>query len=277
MSSHDGSSGTSSRLQAANKSTFWDPTVNDNEEPSEQCLIRIKRDIAHLLSQPLPGAFVCPDEQDLTRIHALVVGPAGTPYVGGFFYLLLKCPPDYPASPPRARLMTTDAGRVKFSPNLEENGKICLSILGTGPGPAWSPDHGLGGVLLAFQSLMTRSPYRDEPGYEVQNQSHKVSRYDAIILHETIRVAVCDQVEACLRGKSSLPPALREQVLVWFPGFYDMYEAAVSAQLHLTGSEMTDPYGDWRGVFQYETLLTRLRNLKEWVAKWNEAPVHTHM
>ncbi|KAK8777651.1 hypothetical protein V5799_029009 [Amblyomma americanum] len=266
----------SSGLQAANNRTAWDPTVNDCEQPSQQCLFRVRREIADLNAHPLPGAFVAADEQDLTRIHALVVGPGGTPYEGGFFYYMLKCPPDYPVSPPRARLMTTDAGLVKFSPNFEENGKICLSILGTGPGPAWSQYHGLGGVLLSFQSLMTVSPYRDEPGYEAQNQSRNVSRYDAIILHETIRVAVCDQVEACLRGTSSLPPTLREQVLLWFPGFCDKYEQAVGAHLHLTGSEMTDPYGDWRGVFQYETLLERLQNVKEGIAKRSGARVRTH-
>ncbi|KAH9375391.1 hypothetical protein HPB48_017181 [Haemaphysalis longicornis] len=63
-------------------------------------------------------------------IHALIVGPRSTPYEGGLFHFLLKCPPDYPIRPPRVRLMTTDGGAVRFGPNLYADGKVCLSILG---------------------------------------------------------------------------------------------------------------------------------------------------
>lgn len=262
---------TTAAVAAATASNDWDPTAHDDELPSDECLARVKHELAELEARPLPSAFVAAEAKDVTKINALIVGPQGTPFEGGFFYVLIKCPPNYPNSPPRARLMTTDAGRVKFSPNLHENGKMCLSILGTGPGPSWSPNYGVAGVLLNVQSLMTESPYHDEPGYEVQNQSRKLSRYDAIIQHETIRVAVCDQLDACLRGTSSLPEPFREQLFQGFPKFYAKYEEAVKSQMHLTGSQMNDPFGDWRGTFQYETLLTRLQNLKEEVTKRNGA------
>ncbi|XP_037579423.1 ubiquitin-conjugating enzyme E2 Z-like [Dermacentor silvarum] len=64
-------------------------------------------------------------------------GPSGTPYDGGVFRYLLKRPIDFPAEPPRVRLMTTDAGRVWFAPNLNVDGMVCLSLLGTWPGPVW--------------------------------------------------------------------------------------------------------------------------------------------
>ncbi|KAH6933619.1 hypothetical protein HPB50_016807 [Hyalomma asiaticum] len=278
MSSNDCSNGAPLGQGAPNPATAsaamlneWDPTAHDGEVPSDECVARVKRELAELEARPLPSAFVAADPKDVTKIHALVVGPPGTPFEGGFFYVLIKCPPNYPITPPRARLMTTDAGRVKFSPNLHENGKMCLSILGTGPGPSWNPAYGVAAVLLTVQSLMTESPYHDEPGYEVQNQSRKLSRYDSIIQHETIRVAVCDQVEACLRGTSSLPKPFWEKLFEGFPKFYDKYEQVVKSQMHLTGSQMNDPYGDWRGTFQYETLLTRLQKLKEEVDKRNEA------
>ncbi|KAL1478213.1 hypothetical protein MTO96_016400 [Rhipicephalus appendiculatus] len=256
---------------AAAAANAWDPTAHDDEVPSAECLERVKRELADLEAQPLPCAFVTDRPQGRhqdPRAHRWSRGHAVRRR------LLLRppqvSPPNYPASPPRARLMTTDAGRVKFSPNLHENGKMCLSILGTGPGPSWDNAYGVAGVLLTVQSLMTESPYHDEPGYEVQNQSRKLSRYDSIIQHETIRVAVCDQVDACLRGTSSLPEPFWEQLFQGFPKFYDKYEAAVKSQLHLSGSQMNDPFGDWRGTFQYGTLLTRLQNLKAQVDKRNE-------
>lgn len=66
----------------------------------------------------------------LLQIHALITGPFDTPYEGGFYYFLIRCPPDYPIRPPRVKLMTTGGGQVRFNPNLYRNGKVCLSILG---------------------------------------------------------------------------------------------------------------------------------------------------
>lgn len=45
------------------------------------------------------------------QVHALISGPSDTPYEGGFFYFLLKVPPDYPSSPPLCRIMTTEQVR----------------------------------------------------------------------------------------------------------------------------------------------------------------------
>ena len=63
-------------------------------------------------------------------MHVLVTGPFDTPYEGGLFHFFIRFPPNYPFSPPRVKFMTTDDGRVRFNPNLYQNGKVCLSILG---------------------------------------------------------------------------------------------------------------------------------------------------
>lgn len=64
------------------------------------------------------------------QIHALITGPFDTPYEGGFFLFLFRCPPDYPIHPPRVKLITTGNNTVRFNPNFYRNGKVCLSILG---------------------------------------------------------------------------------------------------------------------------------------------------
>ncbi|KAH8041463.1 hypothetical protein HPB51_015825 [Rhipicephalus microplus] len=103
-----------------------------------------------------PGIFISAEEHNVTNIHALILGPPGTPYEGGFFHFLIKCPADYPHSPPRVRLMTTDAGRVRFGPSFYENGKVCLGLLGTSSyGTTWSSSQCLGNVLYTIKSLMT--------------------------------------------------------------------------------------------------------------------------
>jgi len=80
----------------------WDPLESqdwDAAKPSEQCFLRIKRDMMTIFQEPPPGMFIAPDEQDMTKIHALVTGPFDTPYEGGFFYFLIRCPPNYPPFP----------------------------------------------------------------------------------------------------------------------------------------------------------------------------------
>jgi hypothetical protein len=35
--------------------------------------------------------------------------------------------------------LTTGGGSVRFNPNLYNGGDVCLSLLGTWPGPGWQP------------------------------------------------------------------------------------------------------------------------------------------
>ncbi|KAH6932342.1 hypothetical protein HPB50_004865 [Hyalomma asiaticum] len=243
----------------------WDPIFFEHEEVSPQCQLRVKRDIMDLFTDPPPGVHIAPVEHKITVIHAIVVGPEDTPYEGGFFHFLIQCPPEYPIKPPRVRLMTTDAGRVRFNPNLYACGKVCLSILGTWSGPAWSPAQCLSSVLISIQSLLTERPYFNEPGFKKETREGDSERYNTIVQHETIRVAVCDAVEACLKGSSQCPAPLREVMLKSFLDYYEKYEKAVQSNIALTGTSMRDPFGSPRGTYEYETLLRRLRSLKEQV------------
>ncbi|KAL1417511.1 hypothetical protein MTO96_000608 [Rhipicephalus appendiculatus] len=230
------------------------------DEWTSSCLLRIKKDIADFNAKPPAGLFIAPEEGDITKIHALVVGPSGTPYEGGFFQFYMKFPSAYPISPPRVRIMTTDAGRVRFNPNLYACGKVCLSILGTWAGPPWSPAQGLESVLISVQSLMNEKPYHNEPAFEYQERvPGEADRYSECIRHETIRVAVCDQVEAALKESPDCPAVFREQILKSFSESFDKYEEVVKGKLHLTGTTATT-FSFANMTYQYETLLTRMRS-----------------
>uniref|UniRef100_A0A131YWH9 Ubiquitin-conjugating enzyme E2 Z n=1 Tax=Rhipicephalus appendiculatus TaxID=34631 RepID=A0A131YWH9_RHIAP len=237
----------------------WDPMLHLNEQPTPSCLARVTRDIAEIMADPLPGIFISPEESDLTRIHAIVVGPEGTPYEGGFFHFFMKCPPNYPLVPPRVRIMTTDAGRVRFNPNLYACGKVCLSILGTWQGPAWSPVQNIGTVFISIQSLMNEDPFYNEPG--VPTMPVFSTRYSDRVRHDTVRVAICDAVEACLQEQPPYPPYLASAVLKTFADSYDKYEDMVQRLVQLNSSWRLSWILGVTATYQYEPLLSRLRQL----------------
>ncbi|KAL1417510.1 hypothetical protein MTO96_000607 [Rhipicephalus appendiculatus] len=95
-------------------------------------------------------------------------------------------------------------------------------------------------------------------------------RYSECIRHETIRVAVCDQVEAALKESPDCPAIFREQILKSFSESYDKYEEIVKGKLHLTGTT-ANTFGFTNMKYQYETLLTRMRDLREQVKQKSEA------
>ncbi|XP_064611647.1 ubiquitin-conjugating enzyme E2 Z-like [Liolophura sinensis] len=237
----------------------WDPCFcGDWEKPTPQCLLRIKRDIMSIYSEPPPGMCIVPDKDDMTKIHALITGPFDTPYEGGFFYFLIRCPPDYPIRPPRVKLLTTGGGSVRFNPNIYKTGKICLSILGTWSGPAWSPAQSLSSVLVSVQSLLNENPYHNEPGFKRERNPGDAKRYNDIIRHETLRVAVCDMME----GNPQCPEDLREVMVKSFPSYYDYYTSVCERNSHQSQCPMQDPFGEKRGHFDYQLIRQRLERLK---------------
>ena len=110
------------------------------------------------------------EESDVRQVKALVIGPPQTPYEYGFFEFAIRFGTDYPSKPPKVDAKTTNNGRCRFNPNIYAGGKVCLSILGTWqgekPGEEWSSAQGLESILWSIQSLMSNTPYENEPGYE---------------------------------------------------------------------------------------------------------------
>ncbi|NXS88770.1 UBE2Z enzyme, partial [Erpornis zantholeuca] len=179
------------------------------------------------------------------QIHALITGPFDTPYEGGFFLFLFRCPPDYPIHPPRVKLMTTGNNTVRFNPNFYRNGKVCLSILGAG---IWDcqREAELGSALSVPDVFQERHPGDSK-------------NYNECIRHETIRVAVCDMLE----GKCPCPEPLRGVMEKSFMEYYDFYEGVCKERLYLQGQTMQDPFGEKRGHFDYQALLQRLQSIRQ--------------
>lgn len=124
-------------------------------------MTRIKREVTYIFeNQNLhPDICLLPDEDNVTKLRAIIIGPKNTPYEGGFFEFFIRCGPQYPITPPRVKFLTTNIDTIRFNPNLYANGKVCLSILGTWPGPSWTPALGLDTLLVSIQSILNDKPY----------------------------------------------------------------------------------------------------------------------
>ncbi|KAK3909984.1 Ubiquitin-conjugating enzyme E2 Z, partial [Frankliniella fusca] len=178
------------------------------------------RDIANLMEAPPSGMMIHVPEDDFTEIHAIIPGPSGTPYCGGFFYFILKCTSEYPLAPPKVRLMTTGAGTVRFSPNFYSDGKVCLSILRTWYGPGWLPTMTLEGVLLSIQSVMSTNPLHNEPGFNPEESGPcEVLDYNLYVATETLQTAVAGMLQ-----DRNIPEPLQEFMQKSFVKNFSLYE-----------------------------------------------------
>ena len=218
--------------------------------PSKECLKRISNDLKDVSARNLEecGIFVERDEVNALKCHVLIVGPVDTPYEGGLFFFSIKFPVDYPMSSPSAKIRTTGGGTVRFNPNLYSNGKVCLSILGTWTGPSWTSALTLSTVLLSIQSLMGERPMQNEPGHETCSSADS-EKYNEIIIHETMRVAIADNVELMLHASATLPPwmtpTLCEKALrVHTRNADKCARACLGRVARFDGKKMNNPFGD---------------------------------
>ena len=117
-------------------------------------LRRISKELADLQKDPPANCSAGPvNEHEKFQWHATIMGPEGSPYQGGVFFLAIHFPSDYPFKPPKLQFTT----RI-FHPNINANGSICLDILKE----TWSPALTISKVLLSISSLLT-DPNPDDP------------------------------------------------------------------------------------------------------------------
>jgi ubiquitin-protein ligase len=126
---------------------------------------RISREMADIQKNTAahPDIYYSFDDANMLKARAMIIGPAETPYAYCPLVYDIQFPTDYPHTPPKVLIRTSD-GVTRFHPNMYVDGKVCLSILGTWTGPAWSPALTANSVMLTIQSLLEANPLRNEPG-----------------------------------------------------------------------------------------------------------------
>ncbi|XP_045153624.1 ubiquitin-conjugating enzyme E2 E1 [Echinops telfairi] len=102
----------------------------------------------------LPNPFLCyflslsagPKGDNIYEWRSTILGPPGSVYEGGVFFLDITFTPEYPFKPPKVTFRT----RI-YHCNINSQGVICLDILKDN----WSPALTISKVLLSICSLLT--------------------------------------------------------------------------------------------------------------------------
>jgi len=140
-----------------------------------------------ILRNSLPsGIFVRTWESRLDLIRVLMIGPSDTPYEYAPFVIDFHLDSSYPQQPPSAFFHSWTYGNGPVNPNLYEDGKICLSLLGTWHADerneSWSP--GKSTLLQVLVSLMglvlVKEPYYNEAGYDVHRAAPETKLSSAL-------------------------------------------------------------------------------------------------
>ena len=219
-------------------------------------LKRIISDIAELVSDPVENIHIWYDENNITSIKALIIGPKDTPYQDGFYFFSLEFPESYPFNSPTAKFETINQN-IRFNPNLYEGGKVCLSILGTWTGPKWSSVQTLRSVLLSIQSLLDEYPIINEPGWEeTKNNDSKSIEYNEYITYHNYDFAVLYILE-----HEDFFPYFNKIIQKYFVENYERYIENIQSKILLDGNTMKTFIWNHSVKVNYTDLLDKFNNM----------------
>mmetsp|Transcript_11427 Transcript_11427/g.34345 ORF Transcript_11427/g.34345 Transcript_11427/m.34345 type:complete len:155 (-) Transcript_11427:585-1049(-) len=106
---------------------------------------RIQKELAEISLDPPGNCSAGPKGDNIYEWVSTIMGPSGSPYAGGVFFLDIHFPADYPFKPPKVVFRT----RI-YHCNINGQGAICLDILKD----QWSPALTISKVLLSVCSLL---------------------------------------------------------------------------------------------------------------------------
>ena len=110
------------------------------------------------------GVFVRTWESRLDLLRVLVVGPVGTPFEHAPYLFDLQLATSFPDIAPKVFFHSWTNNLGQINPNLYEDGKVCLSLLGTWPADqkheGWSKQSTVLQILVSILGLvLVKEPY----------------------------------------------------------------------------------------------------------------------
>ncbi|KAG8771330.1 hypothetical protein FRC16_005954 [Serendipita sp. 398] len=140
-------------------------------QPSKNFMSRLAKEYRALESSLPDSILVRAYEDRADLLRSLIIGPSNTPYEDAPFVIDWRLDSSFPQTPPIAHFLSWTNGNGRVNPNLYEEGKVCLSILGTWAGDkneSWNPARSsLLQALVSIQGLvLVKEPYFCEPSFE---------------------------------------------------------------------------------------------------------------
>jgi ubiquitin-conjugating enzyme E2 O len=160
--------------------------LRQSSASSSAFMRRIGKEHKILSTSLPPNIFVRTWESRLDLLRVLIIGPNDTPYEYAPFVIDFHIPSTYPQTPPEAFFHSWTNGNGPVNPNLYEDGKICLSLLGTWHtderNESWSPAKStLLQVLVSIMGLvLVKEPYYNEAGYDVHRSAPETKLNSAL-------------------------------------------------------------------------------------------------
>ena len=177
----------------------------EHEEMGVSDTARLNREIRNFVKDsPCESAaaiFVTMDSARMHLMRALISGPEDTPYAHGLYLFDVGLRASYPLTPPFVRIATTGDSKVRFNPNLYNDGYVCLSIINTwesSPEEMWNgATSTLLQVFLSIQSLvMDTEVLHKEPGYETYSRDDPGNlAYCAVVKYNNVKYAMRKMIQ----------------------------------------------------------------------------------
>lgn len=124
-------------------------------------LLRLQNELKEINENPPTNCSAGMIDDDIYNWQATILGPQGSPYENGIFYLKIEFPEDYPFKPPKLLFITKI-----YHCNINNQGNICLDILKD----QWSPALTISKLLLSICSLMDDQNPEDPLMTDIANQ-----------------------------------------------------------------------------------------------------------
>jgi ubiquitin-protein ligase len=197
---------------------------------SRETVSRLLKDVRQIIRHPLTdnGIYYVHDDVNMLKGYAMIIGPADTPYFGGYYFFEFNFPFDFPFSPPKVKYMTND-GVTRFNPNLYKCGKVCVSILNTWSGDKWSSCQTINSILLTLCSLLNEHPFLNEPGQSLE--SRDCLAYHKIISYSNIDFAICELIN---KSRNQIP----NQFEIFYPQMIELFYKNYDKLLQIVDSKI---------------------------------------
>lgn len=165
-------------IQMANKTPIRGEQVNHFRAR------RLRNDIRSIAQEGSTGIDAVPLDAQETHWQASILGPSGSPYEGGKFFLYIRIPYNYPMAAPHVRFLTKIV-----HPNVSRHGDVGIDIIQHN----WCLSLTISKLLLSVQSLLT-DPYTSicmEP--EIGRlYEHEHTKFNALARRWTWKYAMCE-------------------------------------------------------------------------------------